>query len=458
MRVRRHIAATLGAVKRWMEEALDTSRTHKKIGIVRLIAYNIAIVGLLMVITEGLASYTLLIRDLIKTLPIAEQRHTRYDRDLGWVNIASLYVPDMYGRGVYLRTNVQGFRNDHDIATAVPSGRARLICSGDSFTFGYGVDNAHTWCEQLSLLEPRLETVNMGQGGYGVDQAYLWYKRDAAKIEHQVQILAFITNDLTRMQSDSFSGYPKPVVDLEDGALVFKNVPVPRFVYYFPWNPQNASLIKQLRIVEFLNRGLEKLRDALTDDNQVPKAERNGKLHEVLHKLLEDLKNIDEQRSSRLVLVYLPTDHELGDNGPREWTEFLKEESRSLGIPFINLFSEFRSLSENDLVKLFIPRGQLTYRGAEGHFNEAGNMLVARIIYDKLMNDPAIFDALSARWNHRQPASRPAVSFSPQVSVPDVTLYRAMSVVPMADISEDLVSGHVSWLNSSETTEQGPKS
>ena len=379
---------------------MDTSRTDKKVGAARLIAYNIAIVALLMVIAEGLASYILLIRDFIKTLPTAEQRHTRYDRDLGWVNRASLYIRDMYGRGVYLRTNVQGFRNDHDIATAVPSGRARLICSGDSYTLGYGVDNAHTWCEELSLLEPRLETVNMGQGGYGVDQAYLWYKRDAAKIDHQVQILAFITNDFYRMQSDSFSGYPKPVADIENGALVFKNVPVPRLVYYFPWNPQNASLVKQLRIVEFLNRGLEKLTDAATaDTTQLTKKQANDKSQEVLRKLIEDLKHINEQRSSRLVLVYLPTDCELRDNGPPEWAEFLEEESRSLGITFINLFTEFRSLSENDMVKLFIPRGQLVYRGAEGHFNEAGNEFVAKAIYYKLMHDPAIFSAFSARWN-----------------------------------------------------------
>ena len=30
-----------------------------------------------------------------------------------------------------------------------------------------------------------------------------------------------------------------------------------------------------------------------------------------------------------------------------------------------------------------------------------GNTLVAKAIYDKLMNDPAISSALSARWNHR---------------------------------------------------------
>ena len=61
-------------------------------------------------------------------------------------------------------------------------------------------------------LDPRLETLNMGQGGYGVDQAYLWYKRDAAKFEHQVHLLAFITDDFVRMQSDRFRGYGKPVI------------------------------------------------------------------------------------------------------------------------------------------------------------------------------------------------------------------------------------------------------
>src|SRR5439155_10824737 len=126
----------------------------------------------------------------------------------------------------------------------------------------------------------------------GIDQAYLWYKRDAAKIAHQVQILAFITNDFYRMQSDSFGGYPKPIPEIENATLVFKNVPIPKLVYYFPWNPQNISVVKQLRTVDFLNRALEKLRDATTGTTQLTKRERNGKPQEVLHKILEDLKRI----------------------------------------------------------------------------------------------------------------------------------------------------------------------
>ena len=90
--------------------------THsEKITVSRLIAINILIFGLLLIIIEGLASYGLLVRDIMTTESLAERRHTKYDVDLGWVNESNVYIPDMYGPGVYLRTNAQGFRNNHDI-------------------------------------------------------------------------------------------------------------------------------------------------------------------------------------------------------------------------------------------------------------------------------------------------------------------------------------------------------
>ena len=51
----------------------------------------------------------------------------------------------------------------------MPPGKTRIICSGDSFTLGFGVDNEHTWPQQLAARNANLETVNMGQGGYGAD-------------------------------------------------------------------------------------------------------------------------------------------------------------------------------------------------------------------------------------------------------------------------------------------------
>ena len=194
---------------------LDKYVNKKTLRRVRIITGNILIIAVILVVIEGLASYSLFARDMMTKVPLAERRHTQYDPDLGWSNIPDVDIPDMYSAGISLRTNGQGFRNDHDFDKSVPDGYKRVICSGDSFTLGYGVGNDHTWCQRLSALDSRLETVNMGQGGYGVDQAYLWYMRDGRVLEHDIHVFAFITDDLFRMLRSQFSGYGKPVLMVE---------------------------------------------------------------------------------------------------------------------------------------------------------------------------------------------------------------------------------------------------
>ncbi len=145
-----------------------------------LVLYNIAATVVLLLVLEGIASVYYAFREAFVSPPVAESLYTAYDRDLGWVNLPNIYLPNMYGPGKYLRTNSQRFRNNEDFTLQVPPGKTRIICSGDSFTLGFGVDNDHTWPQLLAARAPNIETVNMGQGGYGADQAYLWYKRDGA--------------------------------------------------------------------------------------------------------------------------------------------------------------------------------------------------------------------------------------------------------------------------------------
>jgi hypothetical protein len=362
---------------------------HERTGFLRVIAVNVFVFVFLLIIIEGSASYVLLVRDVMTTKTLAERRHTKYDPDLGWVNEPNAYIPDIYGPGIYFRTNAQGFRNDHDISPIVAGAKTRVVCSGDSFTLGYGVDNAHTWCELLSVLDPQLETVNMGQGGYGVDQAYLWYKRDGAKFQHQVQLFAFITDDFYRTLRDSFESYPKPVLEVQNDALVVKKVPVPRRHYYFPWLTASVENLRNLRTVEFLTRLLRK--SSFVTARSVSQRERDDQVHNILKKIFEDLKRLNRQRGSKLILVYLPTMDELQGNGLRhqwtpaeQWTEFLENEAGSLHIPIINMFKEFRSLSDTTMVHLFIQKGDLPYPSAEGHLNNQGNEFVAKVVHEKL--------------------------------------------------------------------------
>src|SRR5208283_759848 len=122
--------------------------------------YNIVATLALLLVLEGIASIYYTFLEAFALPPLAERPHTSYDPDLGWVNLPNVYLPNMYGPGKYLRTNSQRFRNNADLTIGIPPGKTRIICSGDSFTLGYGVDNDHTWPQLLASRTPNIETVN----------------------------------------------------------------------------------------------------------------------------------------------------------------------------------------------------------------------------------------------------------------------------------------------------------
>jgi len=106
---------------------MNKSSTSRTLRYIRLIAINIIILSLSLVVIEGLASYVLLTHDFMKMYSLAERRHTKYDPDLGWVNESSVYIPNMYGPGIYLKTNSRGFRNNREFDPIVPNGKHRII-------------------------------------------------------------------------------------------------------------------------------------------------------------------------------------------------------------------------------------------------------------------------------------------------------------------------------------------
>jgi hypothetical protein len=361
----------------------------------RTIAVNIIVLGLLLVVLEGLASYTILLYDIATTAPLVERRHTQYDADLGWVHVPGIRIADLYGPDKYLAINSQGFRSERNFDLAVPNGKLRIICSGDSFTLGYGVDNTHAWCELLTSFDPGLETLNMGQGGYGVDQVYLWYRRDGLKFAHQIQLLSFITDDFLRMPFDSFYGYAKPVLKERNGALVIDNVPVPRRTYEFSWLTTQVGNVSQLRTFQFVTKALRKV--GLTPRNAPRTTESDAKeeTKRVLRKIFEDLKRKNEMKGSRLVLVLFPVEDELLKEPPHEWIEFIETESNAQGIMLINLFDDFHSLPRKDILDMF---------GTDWHFTERGNEFAARVIYERLRNEPSLAQLFSLHRHDGQAA------------------------------------------------------
>lgn len=326
-----------------------------------------------LVVIEGLSSVVYLAVRLYRDRAIAEREHTRYDPDLGWINTPRLFLADMYGPGIYFQTNSQSFRNRADFPRAAPAGKLRVICSGDSFTLGYGVDNDHTWCQLLASFDRRLEPVNMGQGGYGMDQAYLWYRRDGARLDHQFHLFAFITDDLRRMQSDRFIGYGKPLLRLEKGALVTTNVPVPRRGAFVAWLAGHSGHLMNLASVRLAQAVAAKLAKPLP-----PPGEQERRWQPVAAKILEELQSLNRAKGSQLVLVYLPTREDYASCGADSWRRFMHAQARALGVPLLDLVESVRSLPPEQVPGLYLDGSRTRYFAARGHYTEAGNAWVAR--------------------------------------------------------------------------------
>lgn len=354
--------------------------------IAALVLYNLGTTLVLVLALEGMASIYYAFHEAFLSPPVAERFHTAYDRDLGWVNLPNVYLPNMYGPGKYLRTNSQRFRNNAVFTPRVPPGKTRIVCSGDSFTLGFGVDNDHTWAHLLATHAPNIETVNMGQGGYGADQAYLWYKRDGMALDHDIQIFAFIAPDFYRMQHAAFNGYGKPKLVLENDRLITTNVPVPRaMVVWSPRLARAANALSNLSITRVLRRvfGLDTA-PAVTQTQ----LERDEETTLVLSHMLDDLLATNQAKASSLVLAYLPIREEYGADLGASWRQFLAEYAREHGILYFDFADDFHRLPPEDIDRFFIARGAIHLPGAAGHYTEAGNAFIADLFYRRLLANP----------------------------------------------------------------------
>jgi len=355
----------------------------------KIIAINAALTAVLAALVEGGASYLLFSYKLLKPpgRPAQSLTHKEFDPQIGWINLPNTRVEDMYGPGATLTTNSQRFRAGRDFTVAVPDGKVRLFCSGDSFTLGYGVDDERTWCRQLEILDDRLETVNLGQTGYGVDQVYLWYQRNQVKLEHDILVFALIEGDFVRAAGDRFWGNAKPRLTLREGKIVEENTPLRQSSGVFVFTREKSLAFRSLRTPVFIGAVAERLGIDLA-----PKPDYTA-TREMVSALFADLDRTQKENGRRWVLLYIPTALDFFNPARRDpWREFVAREALGKGYLFIDLVEEMHRM----------PTGaaQALFQGPPwGHLTNAGNEFIARQVIARL-DDPQI-DALIRRSSER---------------------------------------------------------
>jgi Cdc6-like AAA superfamily ATPase len=113
----------------------------------------------------------------------------------------------------------------------------------------------------------------------------------------------------------------------------------------------------------------------------------NDNPEKIVAEIINDLQQINHQKNSQLILVYLPT---WGDYDPAQavdtetWRTYIGRLAKERNIVFLDLVAEFRQVPQDQLYMLFLHENEVDFPGAAGHYSVRGNEFVAQHLFNKL--------------------------------------------------------------------------
>jgi len=277
--------------------------------------------------------------------------------------IQKLILPANGEPSFYLTTNSLGLRSSQDISFQVPEKTKRVLCLGDSYTFGFGVEEKYTYPSYLEKLlnsisdsDYRFQVINAGfTDGMSTDSQYLYLREIGVKFSPSIVLLGFtIANDLIDLRNNKW------VVE-EDGSLkrIFnpKHLLIPAFI-------RKSALFTAVRTHLTPTRVKEK--------NVQPV---DTEMMDKVKLLLNWIQGLCREKGFKFWLLIIPPPQMVNNTTLVGSWNAIREE--------LIKFSEEKKISYIDL----LPELETHHFFPEkAHFTNKGNKRVAEVIYNKLIN------------------------------------------------------------------------
>jgi len=212
------------------------------------------------------------------------------------------------------------------------------------------------------------------------------------------------------MRRGRFRVWVKPKLVLEDGALAIANFPLRRNSRFASWFETRRRLAKRFNLWVLIKRveaGLEPekrdARDRPAETGLMPATLPplpDSASREVASAVFRSLEERNLEKGSTLVLVHLPDNGDLDPAGNgsslyESWRRFLADQAARDGHIYIDLVAELRDLPEGEQRRMYIRTDLEGYRGAAGHYSAHGNAIVARALYERLIELPQVAGRLA---------------------------------------------------------------
>ncbi len=264
-------------------------------------------------------------------------------------------------------TNSLGLRSPE-----LDKSKPRLLVMGDSFTFGFGVENNETFCALTEKnLAGKLGVVNAGfADGFSPDCYALWLKLHKAEVEPAAILVCFFQNDYSDVQSLSW---------YREGKIQSPEDPLPPDRIDSPGNvvtPDGAWLpnSKIARLPPWARRALKSsytlavFRDrCLRDEKQTRWGPADGNAAQTDAKFLKSLDHLKAAAGNTPLLFYIISRKE--DTGPSYMDKLIADFAKKHKI---ELLSNREDFIDSD----FFVR--------DTHWNRQGHARAARYLAEQL--------------------------------------------------------------------------
>ena len=285
----------------------------------------------------------------------------------------------------------------------------RVLCLGDSFTFGPYVANHETYpavAEAIlrKTLNKEIEVLNAGQSGYSMSQELELYKERAQNANADIIVLQVLDNDLQGYISSQFHrpDSPKYIRLLSQRASFRINAFIKAHsdhvgMFYLLVKLSGSPVIRSMssRIRSLLLRSANasltegnRLEDVDVTEARDPSVkalwlnpDRSGELERAKRlneKDFAELVEVVQSRSAELILMYLPTQESVraarsGGDAP---DRYYKQLAGKYDVRYLSLLDEFVAKSESRYWYLWPWNGHLSSFG----YHTVGRALSQQVI------------------------------------------------------------------------------
>jgi lysophospholipase L1-like esterase len=304
-------------------------------------------------------------------------RFWKYDSLLGWAHQPGqegIFETPQFRTVV--RINENGLR-DRGHSYERQNDVERILVLGDSFAWGYGVEESERFSQQLEKSLD-VEVINAGVSGYSTDQELLWYRNEGIKYETDLVVLVLAGNDVGDNDRQLVSTiYYKPKFVIEEGQPVLIGYPVPktsaqgRFIYSLS---QRSALIYFLvqRYFDLISLYNEIKGNSNHANSPVSGINVEREPFKLTIALLEEMRNVSESKQAKFVIV--ATDRWWNSPSEETYEDFI-DTLQTKGF----LVLDVEAMPGFDPGEMLIPD--------DGHWSRAGHEFVAEKIKDLIASN-----------------------------------------------------------------------